>query len=167
LTQVAHWNILSNMESTSHFDASEQLGLVRAADEATYAPRPIPRWYTPVISTALALYLASMGASNRDLKAIAVVVYGLIVGISIGVMYRKQGRMPKMRKMPVELRRHTVRNVAILIGVIAAAFAVVSMTSLKHPWFWLAGAAFILMNIAGPIMERSYRRAYADWVATK
>jgi hypothetical protein len=155
------------MESTSHLEATESLQIVQAAEAASYAPRPMPRWYTPSVAAALSVHTAVMGTGNQDVKAIASVVYAVFIGVLIGVVYRKQGRQPRMRTMPKPLRRHTMRNVALLLVTLISVDAAIWYRKVNHPWFWIAGAGFVMMNIAGPLMERSYARAYDRWLATK
>jgi hypothetical protein len=161
------WNILSTMESTSPTEALQQLDVVRAADESTYAPRPIPRWYFPGIAVSMAALWALQDVGSRALMVGGVFAYSVAIGTLIGVVNRKQGRHPRMRKMPAALQRHVAKSALLLFVILGVCFSAVWGLKLSRPWLWVGGIGFVIMNISGPLMERSYRRAYERWLITK
>jgi nicotinamide riboside transporter PnuC len=155
------------VESTSRLEAAEQLEIVQIAEQATYEPRKIPRWYTPGVATAVAVQWAVQDSHSIALKLVVTVGFAVALGVLVSAAFQAQGRQPRMWKMPRALRNNVWLGAIVLLVVIGVVFGAVGLLKLHRPWLWCAGLGFIIVNIAGPLMERSYRAAYTRWRATQ
>jgi hypothetical protein len=155
------------MESTSRLEAAEQLEIVHSAEQATYEPRKVPRWYTPGVATAVAAQWAVQDSHSIALKLAVTVGFAVALGVLVSALFQAQGRQPRMWKMPPPLRHNIWRSAIVLLVVIGVVFGAVGLLRLHHPWLWCAGLGFVIINIGGPLIERSYRAAYTRWLAAQ
>ena len=147
--------------------AAESLNVIRTSAASTFEPKPVPLRYYVGISALMSGYWATLDTHNEALKLVAVLIYGVGIGMIVAWQIKKQGRYPRTRSYPKPLRRALVESILVLFGALGAAFAVVQLNGWKHGWLWMAAMVPFSWIIGGRWGERHYAKAHARWKASQ
>ncbi len=155
------------MESTSN--PQESLSAIARSQCSTWAPRSVPKWYWWGTGLLMGVYLATIGIQSTSVRAIAVVIYVVLLSVLLQVYFRRVGFAPRLWKSgcPRPLTIAKVFGGLLVGGAIAVAFMLVFVLKVVHPWLVVGILCVPIMVIGGPITERMYRRAYDRWLATE
>lgn len=135
-------------------DAARQLEEVQRQRLEVYCSQSTPGWAWPVFGVGVFLFLSSYELRSAWVTMGAVVVWGVFVGLWLGMLQKRSGVQPRLRGMPRPLFRELVRfwlaGAAVTGVVVALGFAVS---------FVLAGVlAGVVTTVGGRYFDQRYRR---------
>jgi peptidoglycan biosynthesis protein MviN/MurJ (putative lipid II flippase) len=151
------------MENT--FDeATQQLGAVRRARVAAWAPKPIPWWYRVGVGIAAGFYWALQDMHNAVLLAVSTLVYGCVIGVLLRFVARRQGGLTRPKGMPRRLQMAWAGSIIAMMTVIASCGAAVRLAGVARPWLWFGAFGGVALAVGIDLGARFYRRSFDRWM---